>query len=331
MKLGVFLDLRNPPGWRRPWTDHYGRALELIEEIERLGADAVWLTEHHLFDDGYLSQPLVFAAAVAARTKRLRIGTAVLVAAFRHPRHVAEETALVDVLSGGRVELGIGSGYVAAEFEAFDTDIARRFTLTDLAVEEVRRLLDGGDLRPPPSQRPFPVWLGYLGPNNARRAGRLGVGLLSLNRTSLEPYLEGLAEGGYDPATARMGGVVDIIVADDPEQAWQQILPFYVYQLNTYRQAHGAGRPEALGDLTVEDLRDPTAVERIPGLSVRLAVLTPDDAVSRITQRTAGLPVEHVYTWASIAGMPDALVERHLELLLTRVAPALRERLAHVN
>ena len=78
-KLGVYLDLRNPPAWRRDWNQLYGFTLELCEEAERLGADSVWLSEHHGFEDGYLTQPLTFASAIAARTRRIRIGTAVVI------------------------------------------------------------------------------------------------------------------------------------------------------------------------------------------------------------------------------------------------------------
>ena len=103
MKLGLYFDLRNPAPWARPWPEVYGRALDLVVEAERLGAASVWFSEHHLFDDGYLPQPLTFAAAAAARTSRVRIGTAVLVAALRPAVLVAEEAAVIDQLSGGRL------------------------------------------------------------------------------------------------------------------------------------------------------------------------------------------------------------------------------------
>ena len=317
MNVGIFLDLRNPAGWSRPWAEHYQRAVELVVEAERLGADAVWLSEHHLFDDGYLPQPLTFAAALATRTQRLRIGTAIVVAPLRHPLHLAEEAAIVDVLSGGRLELGLGAGYAANEYAAFSADVTRRFSTTDAVASEVRRLLDGGAVTPPPLQRPFPIWLGYQGPQGARRAGRLGFGLLSLSPASLDPYREGLAEGGHDPARARLGGVVNIVVADDPAAASERLVPFYAHQTNTYRRAHGDGQTI---ESTVEELRSALVAKgALPGL----AVLTPADAIAAIRARTDGLPVEHVYFWASIAGMPDDLVQRHVELLLREVRPAL--------
>ena len=321
MKLGLYFDLRNPAPWARPWPEVYGRALDLVVEAERLGAASVWFSEHHLFSDGYLPQPLTFAAAAAARTTRVRIGTAVLLAALRPAALVAEEAAVIDQISGGRLELGIGAGYSVPEYELYNADITKRYGLTDAAVAEIRRLLDEGIVTPPAAQNPFPIWLGYQGPQGAKRAGRLGVGLLSLDRALLDPYREGLVEGGHDPATARTGGMLDIIVADDPEAAFERILPHYAHQLNSYRAAAvaGSGR-DAPKEITVEKLRSGAAQKgQIPGLRV----LTPSDAVNAIREATDGSPVEHVYLWASVAGMPDDLVERHVELTCTQVAPNL--------
>lgn len=321
MKVGFYFDLRNPEPWARPWPEVYRRALDLVVEAEGLGADSVWFSEHHLFADGYLPQPLTFAAAVAARTSKVRIGTAVLIAALRPAVLVAEEAAVIDQLSDGRLELGIGAGYSVPEYELYATDISRRYGLTDAAVREIRHLLDDGIVTPPAAQRPFPIWLGYQGPQGAKRAGRLGVGLLSLDRALLEPYQEGLVESGHDPSIARTGGMLDIIVADDPEAAFERILPHYAHQLNSYRAAAVAGTGhDAPKEITVEKLRSGAAQKgQIPGLRV----LSPIDAVAAIREATDGAPVEHVYLWASVAGMPDDLVERHIELTCTQVASQL--------
>jgi hypothetical protein len=141
-----------------------------------------------------------------------------------------------------------------------------------------------------------------------------------LNRSSLEPYRQGLVEGGYEPGIARLGGVLNILVADDPERTLEHVLPFYAHQVNTYQALHAkADHVAAPVPWTADSLR-----ERIePGGKVLgLSVLSPDDAVKEITERTSGLPVAHVYLWASIAGMPDDIVQRHLELTFQTVAPA---------
>lgn len=295
MRIGLFLDLRNPPAWQRPWGEHYSRTVELVVEAERLGIDAVWLTEHHLFEDGYLPQPLTFAAALSQATSRMRIGTSILNAALRHPRHVAEEAAIVDLISGGRLELGIGAGWSRAEYEAFGVDYARRFALTESRVGEIRDLFGDPTLTPPPLQRPVPLWLGAMRPIGARRAGRLGVGMLSLDRRLLAPYREGLAEAELPPSAARMGGLVEIVLADDPQATAADLRPYRAHQVQSY----AAFRDPGFEGTVEED---------------GLQVLGPDEAATQIQQITDGLPVEHVYLWLSVGGMPEEIVKRHLEL-----------------
>jgi alkanesulfonate monooxygenase SsuD/methylene tetrahydromethanopterin reductase-like flavin-dependent oxidoreductase (luciferase family) len=297
------VDGRNPAAWERPWADHYRQTLDRIAEAERLGAGSVWLTEHHFFEDGYLPQPLTFAAAIAARTSRIRIGTAILIAPLRHPVHIAEQAATVDILSGGRLELGLGAGWYKAEFDAFGADVARRVSTTLETAREVRRLLDEGGVTPEPIQRPFPIWLGFLGPKGARNAGRAGTGLLAVSRVLYEPYLEGLREAGHDESAARLSGAANILVATDPEAAWARIEPHFEHMADSY-----AWRKVESGE---------------PPRQAPMRVLTPEDATAALQELTAGLPVAHVYLWLSVAGMPDDLVDSHVELAFTKVAPAL--------
>ena len=87
MNVGLYFDMRNPPQWQTDWSRLYGFTLEMCEEAERLGAHSIWVSEHHLFDDGYLPQTLTMAAAIAARTKRVRIGTAILIAPLHHGKN----------------------------------------------------------------------------------------------------------------------------------------------------------------------------------------------------------------------------------------------------
>jgi alkanesulfonate monooxygenase SsuD/methylene tetrahydromethanopterin reductase-like flavin-dependent oxidoreductase (luciferase family) len=316
VKVGLFVDGRNPSEWARPWREHYPRIVDIAVEADELGADCIWLTEHHGFDDGYLTQPLVLAAAIAARTRRARIGTAVTLAPIRHPLHLAEEAVVVDLLSDGRLELGIGAGYVPNEFEVFGVEMSSRFTDLDATYTTLREMFDGPGLRPAPLQPHLPVWLGYGQAIGARKAGRLGAPLLSIRRASAAAYLEGLAEGGHDPSVARLAGDVDVIVADDPEAAYQRIAPHYLHQLNSYNGA--AGRP--LHQL--DDLGDRRGQGRAR-VALFLQVLSVDEAVADVRTRIDGLPVEHVYTWSTVAEMPDDLATRHRELWLGPVRSAL--------
>ncbi len=156
MRTGIYFDMRNPAPWARPWDRFYADTLTLIEQAEAWGIDSVWFSEHHLFEDGYLPQPLTMAAAAAARTTRVRLGTAILVAPFRRAIQIAEEAAIVDLVSGGRLDLGLGAGYVNWEFEQFGADSSRRYGTTDQIVRDLREML-GHAARSPrlPCSDPF--------------------------------------------------------------------------------------------------------------------------------------------------------------------------------
>lgn len=321
MDVGVYFDLRNPPGWRRNWADHYAATLDLAAAADAMGISQIWLSEHHFFEDGYLPQPLTMAAAVAARTKRARIGTAVLLLALRHPLLVAEETAIIDILSNGRFDLGVGAGYRIPEFAAYGVDLAARYKLVEQRITEVREHWTGGTMTPPPVQQPIPVWGGFFGPRGARMAGRLNIGLLAASRELLADYTAGLVDGGHDPAAARMRVNVEMVLSDDPERTWNEIKPFVGYQWTSYRRymAEGTDRPTPR-DVDPEPLRLPGK----DGSAPRFQVLTPADAAAFIRSTYAGLPLEQVYIWASIAGMPDHVTQRHVELMCTELQPLLR-------
>jgi alkanesulfonate monooxygenase SsuD/methylene tetrahydromethanopterin reductase-like flavin-dependent oxidoreductase (luciferase family) len=331
MKVGIALDLRNPPAWRRPWPDVYHAALEACSEADRLGIASIWLTEHHFFEDGYLPQTLTFAAAVAARTTRIRIGTAILIPGLRPALDIAEQAAIVDLLSNGRLELGLGAGYRVPEFEAFGQDISRRYELLEERAEEIKRLWEEGGFTPPPVQPIAPLWIGAHGPRGARLAGRLGAGLLSFAPQVLEPYRAALDQAGYGQNAARLTHVANMVIADDPGRAWPRIAPHLSYQWSSLAR-YGAEGAERAGRAKVaavlEDVAQEVDADTLrsegPAMSPpNFDVVTPDEAVRRIHLWLVGLPVDTVYFGQSIAGMPEDLAARHVELLATEVAPAL--------
>lgn len=320
MNVGIYLDLRNPPPWHQDPARVYAFALEVCEEAERLGAHSVWLSEHHLFEDGYLPQPLTFAAAVAARTTRMRIGTAVLLAPLRSAVSMAEEAAVVDLVSGGRLELGLGAGYRLPEFELFGADITTRYSTNDARARELRALWAEGRLTPAPVQERVPIWMGYQGPQGARRAGLLGEGLLSASAEQFAPYRDALVEGGHDPSIARMAGSVQGVVTEDPGREWSQLAPHVAYQADSYRRymVEGTGRPPPKPV-------DPERLRRgaLGAVLGSFLLATPEDAAAQIRAHTAGAPVETVYLWASIAGMAEDAVTRHVQTICARLAPLL--------
>ena len=125
--FGLWYDFRNPPQWRQASDRLYGEILDQIVWGENNGFDDVWLSEHHFIEDGYLPSILPIAAAIAARTKRIRIASGVILMPFHNPVRLAEDIAVVDVISGGRLELGLGVGYKLEEFESFGVPFKERW------------------------------------------------------------------------------------------------------------------------------------------------------------------------------------------------------------
>ena len=111
VKVGYQFDFRNPPGSGLSFAELYRDMFRQAERAEELGFDSLWLTEHHFTDDGYLPSMIPMASALAARTQRVTIGTYVLLVPFYHPVKLAEDAAVTDVISNGRLRLGFGLGY----------------------------------------------------------------------------------------------------------------------------------------------------------------------------------------------------------------------------
>jgi alkanesulfonate monooxygenase SsuD/methylene tetrahydromethanopterin reductase-like flavin-dependent oxidoreductase (luciferase family) len=176
------------------------------------------------------------------------------------------------------------------------------------------------------------LWIGAHGPRGARLAGRLGAGLLSFKPAVLAPYRAALQDAGHCAGAARMTHVANMLVADDPAAAWDRIAPHLAYQWSSLARYGAEGAERAGGgtvatvladvatDVDPEALRSAGPVMTPPSFDV----VTPEEAVARIRVWLADLPADTVYFCRSIAGMPEELARRHVELLARDVAPALR-------
>ena len=139
MDFEIKYDLRNPAAWRKPWADVYAHFLDQVVWADDNGFDTVMLHEHHFSDDGYLPSPFTAAAAIAARTRRIRIRLALVLLPLKHPVQVAEDAAVLDIISGGRLEVVVGAGYVPGEFEGYGISIKQRPSRMEEAVEIIKR------------------------------------------------------------------------------------------------------------------------------------------------------------------------------------------------
>ncbi len=158
----------------------YRQAIELAVAAEELGYDTFWLAQHHggIFG-GQLPSPLVLLAAIAERTSTIRLGTAVVAASLEDPRRLAEDAAVVDALSGGRLELGVGGGADEAASAAFGRDHTRRHADCAAVVDELCRLLDGAELVPAAPGLRSRLWWATGSVEGVDAAARRGMGVIT--------------------------------------------------------------------------------------------------------------------------------------------------------
>ena len=204
MKFGIYSSIADPPH-----GEHLDRRVdEVIEEArlaEEYGFDSCFFGEHHQDKDGFLPSPLIVATAVAAQTKSLKVGTSVILLPLHHPVKVAEDVVTLDIVSKGRVILGVGLGYQAADFRAFGIPMRERVRRFEEAVEVIRQCWSGQpfsfhgehfsledvQVRPAPFQDPAPpLWIGASTPPGARRAGKLADGFVAGPSTDLAGTLK---------------------------------------------------------------------------------------------------------------------------------------------
>ena len=138
LNVGLLFPFRNPPAWRKPFTDFYADQLAQTRLAEDLGYDEIWLTEHHFAEDGYSPAILPIAAAIAAVTKRIRVGTYLVLLPLHNAVRVAEDAATIDIISNGRFDLGLGQGYAPGEFAAYGVDRKTRAGRLEEGIEVIR-------------------------------------------------------------------------------------------------------------------------------------------------------------------------------------------------
>ena len=196
MNFGVFFLLHSPAA--RPSAEVYGRALDQMAYADELGFDSVWIAEHHFSNYGYCPNPLTLAVKVSERTKHVRIGTAVLVLPFWHPLRMAEEIAMADVLTEGRIEVGVARGYQRYEFDRLGLRIEDSRSLSDDTLDVVLKALttvgfthEGPHYQipetttyPRPLQQPHPpIWIGAASKESIESAVERGLSIFTAAST----------------------------------------------------------------------------------------------------------------------------------------------------
>ncbi|MCR9106210.1 MAG: LLM class flavin-dependent oxidoreductase [Gammaproteobacteria bacterium] len=326
MEFVISFDMRAPP-FGAPVELLYRQALNMSAWADDIGFNVVSLGEHHGTDDGYLPSPIPMCAAIAARTERVKIRPNVLLAPLYEPIKLAEDLSVVQLLSGGRLQVVIGAGYRPTEFEMFGTHRQER-KARYLEVFEVLRAAWRGDafeyrgrevrITPQPVQPP-PLLLGGAHPAVARRAARIADGYFPPGGENWHVYRqERLALGKPDPGERfHKLGPIYTHVTHDVEAAWETLLPHAVHCVESYTQwtveAYGRASGPFASGVDPQNLRNSGAYQ----------VLTPEDAVTLIN----GMPdVSTFILTPLLGGIDPEFAWQGLRLFEREVWPHVRHR-----
>lgn len=312
----------------------FAETLRQCERAEAAGFHSIWLGEHH--NNPVLSPaPLIGLAAVASRTRRIRLGTGVLLLPLYHPMMVAEEGAMVDMISGGRLILGVGAGYAPEEFAAFGYSLKERGGRLEEGAALLRRLwteenvthrgkyyqLENATVAPRPVQQPRPpIWFGAWAETAIRRAARLGDGWLIGPSADLEEIAPcaALYRAACNEAGNRAGEVAlfrYIFVANGAKEAISAAgTPFVnAFESMYFRWPHPVVKRPA-GEVTIERLAEN-----------RIILGDPQSCVEQIKRFHARLGVKYLVCRFSVSGISRDACDRSLELFTREVMPALRD------
>jgi len=321
--FGIRFDLRDPGLAGGSRAERYGAALDMAEWADRHGFAIVTLSEHHGSPDGYLPSPLTFAAAVAARTERIALYVAAVIAPLHDPLRLAEDAAVVDLLSDGRLHLVLANGYVPEELAMFGVAPGERAARTEEAVRVLQQAFTGEPFEhrgrtvrvtPPPSRPGRPaLLLGGSSEAAARRAARLGLGYQPSTEASWPAYRQAcLAAGRADPGPYLGGDRTVTILAEDPDAAWDELGPHLLHDATAYGSWAARGRVDS-GYEAVSDLEEVRA-------SGQYRILTPGALLDELA--TAG-PLGFALFHPLVGGLAPERGWESLRLLEREVLPRL--------
>lgn len=316
--------------------NQFAESLREVMRGEELGFDSVWLEEHHSVRNHYWPSPLLCLAGYATRTTNILLGTDILVLPFYHPVRIAEDAAMLDVMSGGRFILGAAIGYRPDEFALYQASLERRGARFAEALQLIRRLWTDDDVtfagqhyavtagRIEPKPHGIPLWIGGWGDLALRRAAELGDAWIPGPTASLDKLLQtqaayrqqlrGLAK---DPADFPNPLTRELVIADTDQEAAELAEK---HLLVNYRDEYGGGWSHPLiGN------EDAAPVDRLDELGRdRFIIGSPETCIRQIARFQAAFGVDHLICRLYFPGMPHAHILRELELLSREVMPAFR-------
>lgn len=323
VQSAIRFDMRAPAFGAATPAELHQAMLDMAAWADRVGVDSVSLSEHHGVDDGYLPAPIVAAAAIAGRTQRILVNIGALLLPLHDPLRVAEDLAVADLVSGGRVSVVLGLGYREEEYEMFGARWKERGAYFDECIETLLRAWSGEPFEyrgrtvrvmPRPGSKPHPlVFIGGRTKRAARRAARFDLPFFpdTPDVDLREEYERACRDAGREPGlviTPR-GGVTNLFVHDDPDGYWARIGPYLLHEAVTYKswQPEGAASSASTGASTVDELKAGTLFK----------VARPDEAVELARRH------KFVLLYPLCGGIPPDIAWESLHLFEHEVLPHL--------
>jgi probable F420-dependent oxidoreductase len=313
---------------------YYREALEEVTRAEELGFDSVWMEEHHSVTNHYWPSPLTVLAGFATRTSRMTLGTDIVVAAFHHPVRLAEDVAMLDVMSGGRFVLGIAIGYKPDEFALYGVDLEKR----GARFEEQLAIMQGlwtqeqiqfkgtyytlqGRLEPKPVQQPHPpVWIGGWGDITLRRAATLADNWIPGPTADLKRLLAGRKQflerrtAAGRPAPSEWPLTRDVIIAESDKRA-RELAEEHI--MVAYRREYAGGWRHPFIDSSIA-----TDLDRL--MEDRFIIGGPEQCIAKIRRFVEQYGMTHLICRTFFPGMPHAHIMSEIDLIAREVMPAFR-------
>jgi probable F420-dependent oxidoreductase len=337
--IGLFTG-QVPPGSDRTFVREYSEILDLVRLAETLRFDSAWVSEHHGAGDGYMPSLLTTLGAFAAATDRILLGTGVVLAPFHHPLRLAEDAATVDLLSGGRLILGLGLGWREEEFRMFGVPLSQRVSRTVEAIDVLRlawsgerfsyhgRIFDLDEVRvtPPPAREAGPpIFLGGTAEPAIRRAGRMADGYIRTRGGGIEKMRldflmaeEAARRAGRDPSALALAQLQNAFVWGDGD-AWEVVREGAAHQLGVYRGWDAGGDTPGR-----EFVVDPPDEETIRRMTIAGSAAEVTRALRPVVEAFAGRTDFHLIVRLHYPGMGVDTAARAMELFAEQVLPALR-------
>jgi probable F420-dependent oxidoreductase len=341
MNFGLLMSFRNSSRNELSYGDLYRKHVDLAVEAEAMGYDTIWLTEHHFVEDGYSPSMVPLAAAIAARTKKIRIGTFVLLMPLYHPLHVAEDAATLDALSNGRFDLGLGQGYVPREFTGFNivreersrrlregVEIVRRvFTEDNVTFEGKHYTVRDVTLYPKPVQQPHPpIWIGARSRPATERAARNGYHLAGTGAAQAEIYRAALRAAGRDPKDFHIAQLRFGYVASKHDKAWDECEFAMHHLLTKYGQWIGEAN-DVPGDENYSKIPPVGELRKASDAGMigdGLMVGSPEEAIAQIESIQSYC--SHLALGLALPGIEPKKVRASMKLFADKVIPHFRKK-----